>query len=54
MGYCGIQSAKIIRESFYSPFANVNDISFSIIGKEFSTTRTFYNLNKMCFYYEDF
>ena len=47
MGYCGIQSAKVVGVSFLALFLVLIMFSFLIIGKEFSTTQ-------MCFSYEHF
>ena len=54
MGYCDIQSAKIVVEDFFSPFFVLMTFSFSITGKNSLQPRSFCNLKKMCFYYEHF
>ena len=54
MGYYCIQKPKITGKKFFSPFSSVNDLVFQLSEKNSPQSRIFYNLNKMCFYYENF
>ena len=54
MGYYCIQKPKITGKKFFSPFSSVNDLVLQLSEKNSPQSRIFYNLNKMCFYYENF